>query len=277
MAKTRTRVGGNRKTKGKGKLPPPIVETSRTADTCADNCPFKRLGIDHKPSEGGTACYAVQKPGGGNSYFDNAEKSGTEDTALSMRQVEVNAPPNAVVRHLVSGDIGFEGDTYIEEANKLHANRPDLQGYGYTHNWENIDPESIQGWKVNASVETPGQAEDAISKGWDVAIVSPKGDQLAGTRIAGRRVVTCPAELDLPEDKKVGCAECRLCRSSGPNRPIVEFPAHGASSIVGKIVSSLREQEQVTASSSPDGDSTDNDAAAAAARNSSFINGFNDR
>lgn len=254
MAKTRVTFVGNRKTKSQKKISTPIVSTSRTADTCADDCPLKGTGIEHKPSEGGTSCYATAKPGGGKSIFQNAESG--DDTQTAMKKIDVMAAPKAAVRHLVSGDVAGENDDYVSEANAMHARRPDLQGWGYTHHWRQMQSSDAQGWTLNASTETPKQAEEAISKGWQAVIESPADKQLAGTRIAGRRVVTCPNALN----KDVGCADCHLCRNNSSTRPVVEFPIHGNTNIVGGIVNKIREQESVTSSARPDGDSTDRDS-----------------
>jgi hypothetical protein len=121
---------------------------------------------------------------------------------------------------IVSGDVD---DEYIAEANKLHKDRPDLRGYGYTHDWRNRSPVEIDGWVLNASCETPEEVEKALANGWQAIIESPKDSTLAGTRIAGRRVVSCPNQ----EDDRVKCASCRLCTTSSETRPIVEFTLHG--------------------------------------------------
>jgi len=76
---------------------------------------------------------------------------------------------------------------------------------------------------LNASCETPEEVEKAIANGWEAIIESPKDNALTGTRIAGRRVVSCPNQ----EDDRVKCASCRLCTTSSETRPIVEFTLHG--------------------------------------------------
>ena len=87
----------------------------------------------------------------------------------------------------------------------------------------------------------------------------PKGESLAGTRIAGRKVVSCPNQKRPDE---IGCADCHLCRTNSPTRPIVEFEIHGATKKVGGKVMAAREAEQkaITTSGTPDGDSTDRDS-----------------
>ena len=186
-----------------------MAATYRTPDTCASDCP---LFIDGKPK-----CYASS--GGGGGSFALAKKFG-KSTKEAFARLLKDTPYKSIVRHLVSGDVD---DEYIQEANQLHAERKDLRGYGYTHDWRNRSPLQVQGWVLNASCETPNEVEKAIANGWQAVIESPDGESLAGERIAGRRVVTCPNQVD----DRVKCATCKLCSTSNDTRPIVEFILHG--------------------------------------------------
>lgn len=287
--KTQVKFGGNSKTRGKGPMDRPIVSTSRPADTCPADCAFRGLGINHKPSEGGTSCYAVNKPGGGANLFQIAENKGETDTARAFKVLARNTPSEATVRHLEAGDIKTpeEGDDYIEEANKFHAAMPGTKGHGYTHNYENLDPNAAQGWMLRASTETRGQAEAVSAKGWNPVIESPADDMLSsrGETIAGKPVRQCPAQTH-PE--KVGCANCNMCRNENV---VVEFQIHGTSNRINEKrirdirhaeaakpvmlgMPSMPKREAVTASPSPDGDSTDVDPPT---RNGGFITGFSER
>lgn len=195
-----------------------ISATYRTADTCPDSCPFKASKI----------CYAhdVTNPRQPTA-FQVAERLGIEDTNEALDPIRDNAPYKGLVRHLVSGDVSSENeqgevdDDYIEAANKLHEDRPDLEGYGYTHDWERIDPTSVKGWTLNASTETPEQAAEAIRRGWNVVIESPEDQDLSGQVIEGQKVQTCPNQLY----HNVGCADCKLCL--GKQNKIIQFLAHG--------------------------------------------------
>jgi hypothetical protein len=186
-----------------------MAATYRTPDTCASDCP---LFIDGKPK-----CYASAGAGGGS--FALAKKYGKSVQEAFVR-LTTQTPYKSVVRHLVSGDVD---DEYIAEANKLHKERKDLRGYGYTHDWRNRSPEEIDGWVLNASCETPEEVEKAIANGWQAVIESPKDSTLSGYRIAGRRVVSCPNQ----SDDRVKCSTCRLCSTSSETRPVVEFVLHG--------------------------------------------------
>lgn len=202
----------NKKLKGKR----PIAATYRTPDTCAADCPFVVKDDAGQATEKRT-CYAASGPGGG--AFALANRSGVK-TADAFHRIKSETPPNAVVRHLVSGDLDAD---YIEEANALHSERPDLEGYAYTHHWRNLSPSLFKGWTVNASCETTTDVEKAIANGWQAVIESPESDSLHGQRIAGRRVVTCPAQ----RSDAVKCSDCKLCHSDNPTRPVVEFILHG--------------------------------------------------
>jgi len=236
-----------------------ISATSRTADTCAPDCPF--LEANNHPADiltGKPICYPTAKVGGGPSIFERADLSGVEDTSAALEEIEFGASKGSAVRHLVSGDVAGPNDDYVQSANALHTARPDLKGYGYTHHWRQMDPSDIQGWEMNASTETPGQAAEAIQKGWNAVIESPADQSLAGQVIAGRRVVSCPNQ----QNPNIGCVNCMLCAKNYPKRPIIEFAIHGATRKVGGKVMAAREAEQsaITDSGHPDGDSTDNDS-----------------
>jgi hypothetical protein len=205
----------------KGGAPKIVASTTRTNDTCPPECPFNGTG-DHNDKQGVPICYPNDKLGRP-SIFQMAEKYGTEDTTQALDKIRKETPKGSAVRHLVAGDVASEGDDYIQAANKLHKLRTDLEGWGYTHNWPKMESNEAEGWTLNASTETPEQAAEALGKGWQVVIESPEDDSLVGQRIAGRKVVACPNQVY----HNVGCADCRLCRSDTPTRPIVEFKIHG--------------------------------------------------
>lgn len=219
--------------------------TSRTVSTCPSACPF-RVDFEH-PETGeqkqSSVCYAhtASNPGGQNP-FSRAEAKGTTDTHQALDNIAKLAKPNTVMRHLESGDVD---DDYMEAANALHAKRPDMRGWGYTHDWRNPKrtPDEAKGWTLNASTEGPEEAHEAIKQGWQAVIESPHDAPLHGTRIGGRKVVTCPAQTT---DGRVGCATCNLCSNNTPTRPIVEFLAHGATGQVGRAIGAARDVPNLT-------------------------------
>lgn len=184
----------------------PASATYRTADTCPTSCLF----LDR--------CYAAPD-NGPRAPFRQAERHGQE-TPQAFARLTRDAPFRSVLRHLVSGDVTPD---YLTEAAAFHAARPDVEGYGYSHRWEEMSPADVEGWTCNASTETPEQVEKALAAGWQAVITSPPGATLAGTRIAGRRVVSCPNQTD----DRIKCSDCRLCRLDTPTRPVIEFVWHG--------------------------------------------------
>lgn len=218
----------NAKLASKDPTDTPVSTTSRTASTCAPDCPFIKSPEDHSDVQGVPICYAnerIRRP----SIFETVERSKNATTVKNaMKILAAQTAPNSKVRHLVSGDVlGTGSQDYIEAANELHSIRKDLVGWGYTHNWRNLNSDAAKNWVLNASTETKEEAEEAIGKGWQAVITSPPGESLAtsdtGERVAGRRVVTCPNQIH----HEIKCAHCNLCSSNSPNRPIVQFIAHG--------------------------------------------------
>lgn len=222
-----------------------VTTTARTVSTCPANaCPFR---VDfHDPDTGeqkqSSICYAhtASNPGGKNP-FSRAEAEGSTDTAGMLDQVAKGAKPNSLVRHLESGDLTPD---YVDAMKTLHTERPDLRGIVYTHHTDESAPwlkhDAVPGVTINKSTESPEQAAREISRGWQAVIESPHDQSLAGTRIAGRKVVTCPAQTT---EGKVGCASCNLCSSNSPTRPVVEFLAHGATKQVGAAIEARRVQD----------------------------------
>ena len=250
-----------------------ISTTSRTTDTCAPDCPFIDKG-EHNDIEGKPICYANESLGRP-SIFQHAEKYGVHDTQSAMEKLQYGAPKGSAVRHLVSGDVASEGDDYVRQANALHAARKDLQGWGYTHNWRNMNPDEVKGWTLNASTESARQAEQAVNRGWQAVIESPKGQELAGSRIGGRKVVACPNQAT---HGKVGCADCNLCRADTPTRPIVEFTIHGKNTKkVSQAVTNVRQAETRPYVADTSGKMASLVADRRAAKADHFKAGFSDR
>lgn len=215
----------NKEARGIAPRPPrPIASTARTEDTCAPDCPFMDKG-EHNDQVGVPICYPNDTLGRP-SIFQMAEKHGVESSKEALDKIAYGTPYNAKVRHLVSGDVASPNDDYIQAANNLHAMRKDLEGFGYTHHWERIGQNPARNWTLNASTETPEQVGQALKLGYQAVIESPEGASLAGTRIEGRRVVSCPNQST---HGLVGCNSCSLCSDDTPTRPVVEFMLHGQS------------------------------------------------
>jgi hypothetical protein len=221
-----------------------IASTARTPDTCAPDCPFMDKG-EHNDQEGVPICYPNDHLGRP-SIFDMAETHGLESSKEALDRIKYETPKGSKVRHLVSGDVASPNDDYIEASNNLHAVRKDLEGFGYTHHWERLGQNPARNWTLNASTETPEQVGKALKMGYQAVIESPEGASLAGTRIEGRRVVSCPNQTT---HGLVGCNSCSLCSDDTPTRPVVEFMLHGQSpkkiAKVGESIVAQREAGKV--------------------------------
>jgi len=201
------KLNEQRKAQGKGpKAPRVIAMTARTADTCPQDCPFMGQG-PHPDSMGVPLCYANDTLGRP-SIMQMAEKYGQEDSEAELNKIASKTPKGSKVRHLVSGDVATldassPDDDYIKAANKLHAMRKDLEGFGYTHDWSRMAQNPARNWTLNASTETPPQAEDAIARGIKAAIESPADQSLDRTRI----VRTTRRRLPQPNHERVSWGE----------------------------------------------------------------------
>lgn len=199
--------------RGRGRA---VASTARTEDTCPDDCPFNGI------------CYPHNVSAHKSSIFGMAKKYGIENTRAALDKIRGKTPYKAFVRHLVSGDVDNE---YMSEANALHADRPDLTGWGYTHDWQRRQPSSAEGWTLNASTEAPEEAAEAIRRGWPTIITSPTDESLEGQYIEGQRVIQCPNQTH----HNIGCADCQLCMD--PNRnTVVQFTAHGSTKLIGNAI-----------------------------------------
>lgn len=155
----------------------------------------------------------------------------------------LNLPHGVLIRWNVSGDVvGPEGPQYRDAIKRVHEERPDLQGWLYTHAWQDT---AVQEWVRNlpsnvtvvASCDTENDVIGALLAGFRTySIVQPgteKGEwdsatakiQRAAMRYLGDSAavptLSCPAQrLDRA---KVGCADCLACRNPG----LILFAAHG--------------------------------------------------
>jgi hypothetical protein len=235
MPKTKVVLNsGSRKMIGKSdsKIRPQVVTTSRGVDTCSQSCV-------HMGEGGVPDCYAaIPTSAAGTTHFSRVEAgkgdtfSGENNAKDAMDLIRIKAAPRATVRHLESGDVDHD---YIQRVNDLAAKRPydakdksntGLRMWGYTHKWRDLSPDMAKGWTLLASVETEDEAKEALTRGWKVAITSPKSDTYSGGTIAGHKVVTCPNQAYHGE---VGCNTCNLCYDKGSeDRPskVVEFEVH---------------------------------------------------
>jgi len=139
------------------------------------------------------------------------------------------------------------GTAYREAIRRTHADRPDLRGWTYTHDW--VNPTVIE-WRdtlptgigVVASCDSLAQAREAIDLGWRaVAVLVPTEDgehftrsEAQATRSGIKHAIPranvalpCPATLVHAPD--IGCADCVACHTAPHKQDrvtVIVFPAH---------------------------------------------------
>ena len=96
----------------------------------------------------------------------------------------------------------------------------DFKVLGYTHHWKGEPWNGRLKREILASCETWGQADDALSRGWKVAVAGPHEAP------KGTRLTMCP------QDKKpwLTCNACGLCDVPTLKRANIDgiiLPAHG--------------------------------------------------
>ena len=129
---------------------------------------------------------------------------------------------------------------YIQGVARV-AEKNGLIPFGYTHAWSQMTTEDVAtiqaaGYVMNASTETEADARRAVALGLPVVIVDDELEE--GALVAGRRVVTCPAQTT----PGVTCMSCGLCAK--PHRPsIVRFLTHGiAKRLARRAIESTKEK-----------------------------------
>lgn len=199
----------------------PIPVSTSSAATCpsADICPFK-----------GNGCYAESGP---LAIHWAAVTAGTRGTLWGEFLVRVAAlPVGQIWRHNQAGDL-------YKPATKLgrlmldalvEANRG-RRGFTYSHHKRT--PAVVQafraatanGFTVNASCHSEGEADAAMADGLRAAFVVPAGEsRVSWTTAGGNRAVVCPAQrID-----GITCETCQLCQRR-PSHIAVAFKAHGRS------------------------------------------------
>lgn len=210
---TLTPVSGNRKTG-------PIPVTSRVmAETCPTDCPFLPRDLG-----GNGGCYGTGRIAG------QVSKGALDLTAEQADQILAKRRKSArFLRDRVVGDILTDGrpDFGYIAAITGAARRAGLRVFGYTHAWDRLSADDVtrvkqEGYALNASCETAADVEEATAKGMDVVLTG--NDWTDGDRIAGRRIVTCPAE----NNDDVTCASCGMCAVMN-RRNVVRFHTHSGS------------------------------------------------
>lgn len=213
----------NLKLVGKLKGLPFFASYREVGRTCPSSCPLL-----------GDGCYAQE----GNVAIQQRGRSSSDDGSILIQSLKM-MPPSSLVRHHVSGDFMLDGvlDTAYLAAAIMSAHlRPDIQFYGYTHAWREIDRKEWRfpdNFTLNASVDSLDQIEEAEAAGWPVAVtisekLPPKGKGYA----------VCPNQTH-----GISCWDCRLCLRQKRKIAVAFYP-HGRGR--KKIERRLSHETQVT-------------------------------
>lgn len=185
----------------------------RTESTCPTDCTFYRSG-----------CYGTGR------LWAYANKSAHGMTIEDATDAIRKASPNGAryFRDRVLGDIANpDGTADIDYLLAIAAacDPVGVKPYGYTHTWramsrEDVDRVRASGYALNASCETTEDVQAAHALGLDPVLVNDNISE--GTRIAGRKVITCPEQTGRVPD----CASCGICATTD-RRNVIRFTVHG--------------------------------------------------
>ena len=206
----------------------PIPVTTTSAVTCPTSCPF-----NHKNAGG---CYAESGPLAMHwKAVTEGKRGGTLDALIDAIK---RIPRGMLWRHNQAGDLPGTGNRInANQLARIVAANKKRRGFTYTHkpltdaNKRAIESANANGFTINVSANNLQHADALTSQTTApiVAVVAESWNTRAGKTRAGNRYVQCPATVD----DRVTCATCGLCQkqttSTGARRPIVVFPAHGAS------------------------------------------------
>ena len=197
-----------------GKIP---VSTT-SADTCPDDCPFKKNG-----------CYADGGPLA--MHWAKVTDRQRGDTFQVFLGKISALPKGQLWRHNQAGDLpGSNGKLDADACVDLCLANAGKRGWTYTHynvldndyNANVVKHMVMNGFVVNLSGNSLDHADKLADL--DIAPVTTvlPSDQMTNTVTpAGRKVVVCPA---VTRDD-VSCEDCQLCARL--RDVIVGFPAHG--------------------------------------------------
>ncbi len=176
------------------------ASTLPVRQTCPPSCPFLDNG-----------CYAQRGPG---DHVGRLERNATRQnlTALDITREEASlirraagdAPATALLRLHVSGDCSTaEGAEIVSEACVAWKGR----AWGYTHCWAWVPRVAWREVSILASIETPGQANKALARGYAVSMTVSEFPNGKRPWVEGDVTwIPCPAQT-----RGTTCAECRLC------------------------------------------------------------------
>ena len=207
----------------------PIPVSTSSADTCPPSCPFCAERCCY--GNGGPLLMHWREVTAG-------RRGGSLDELCDLVAA---LPRGQLWRHDQAGDLPGRGNRINRRQLRqlAHANiAADARGFTYSHkpptgaNIAAIREANCLGFVINWSANDLGHADQlADLRAGPVVVVLGSKVRRAVRTPAGRRVAVCPASIGARSSLGVAvtCSTCGLCARNDSRRPIVGFPAHGAS------------------------------------------------
>lgn len=193
----------------------PITTTGRPRATCPITCTF-----NPENPEGVGGCYTVGRI---DAMYTRLARDWTQ---VELKEFLMGSKTDRL-RDRVDGDVLTNGDfdrEYLNEVTDAALSAGYKWIFGYTHVQEVTAADIPEGYVMNVSCETESDVEQAVDRGLPIVISNDSTQH--GDKIAGRRVIQCPATRS-----NVDCSTCG--GSAGPicaradREQIVLFPLHG--------------------------------------------------
>jgi hypothetical protein len=191
--------------------------------TCPETCAFRNSGCY---AEGGALRFST------NQRNDSAVGKSPIDIAREERdgiiKLATGHGPHLPLRVHVVGDCATnETATIVGGAMVAYESLTGQSAYTYTHGWRTTDRESWGRANVLASCESESDARDAVSRGYNVALVVAEHTSDKAYNVEGvGKVVPC-----VNQTHGKHCAECKLCFTG---KVSVAFAAHGTGAKAAK-------------------------------------------
>lgn len=194
----------------------PIPVSVSSSDTCPEDCKQKNAG-----------CYARFGP---LKIFWNRVDRGDAGGNIDQFCKEIAKLPRGILwRHNAAGDLPGKSNTinHVSLKKIVKANER-RKGFTYTHkplspnNIAAIKHANANGFTINASADTPSDADIAMDHGIPTVVIVPSDSPRGLKTPKGRTIAICPAQLN----EAVTCESCQLCQRSVRDFAI-GFRAHG--------------------------------------------------
>lgn len=184
--------------------------------TCPNSCVLKDTGCYAQTGYVGMYVAKLQRKFEGVSAYDLVRKEAREIASFGPN---ANGKP---LRLHVSGDARTSKSAILlREA----AKKWDGKVFTYTHAWRVIPRKSWGKISVLASVESTGEAKEALKKGYAPAITVAFHPGAKAYEKDGVKIIPCPQQT-----RDITCDKCRLCMNDAMLRAqnaVISFAVHG--------------------------------------------------